>query len=178
MEWLVLAALSIVIIIGATLYVRRKFYLTSHQRKLRQRISSQSARPRNRWIDVASPSATNQWVDANSETSEIEWVELDSETDELQWVDIEVNLEPVDSNPESLTDDNFLNPEVSDDLDNILRDVIGTKDFYSQEEFTSGETVYLCRRHRLAFHEDSWRELESKCPECGNDAHTGHYSLP
>jgi hypothetical protein len=63
---------------------------------------------------------------------------------------------------------------VPDDLDNILMYLSKgeIKDPVTQEIFYAGETVYLCHRHRLAYHEDSWQEMGCKCMVCGNDAHT------
>jgi hypothetical protein len=103
----------------------------------------------------------------------IEWREINVHTDdgEIEWFEIE----PGDDTP---VHEPFLDPGVPDDLDNILRNVIGTKDLCSQEIFHPGEKVYLCRRHKLAYHEDSWRDLGCQCPTCGNAAHTGDYTLP
>ncbi|MBO1347385.1 MAG: hypothetical protein EBE86_008305 [Hormoscilla sp. GUM202] len=118
-------------------------------------------------------------------------------SNQIEWVDIEINPRsvdsdseevidenflnlnvPVDSDSEEVIDENFLNLNVPDDLGNILRSVIGTRDIYTQEEFRAGERVYLCRRHRFAFHKDSWRALGCQCPDCRNDAHTRDYILP
>ena len=67
-----------------------------------------------------------------------------------------------------------------DDLDNILMDLSNgeIKDPVTQEIFHPGEKVYLCHVHRLAYHEDSWTEMECRCMVCGNNAHTRFYILP
>ena len=167
MEWLVLAGIGLIAIaIGTVLYVNHK------RRSLRRsRIDSHyplRGRPErgNRftsadeitWTDIpVSASDGNGWREINntSEAGQIySWVELE----------IDIIVEPP--------------PPPPDDLDNILREVIGTKDLRSQDPFMPGEQVYLCRLHRLAYHEDSWIESGRKCYECGNDAHTGQYRLP
>lgn len=88
---------------------------------------------------------------------------------QLTWVELKSESEP---------NDDFLNPNTPDDLDNILSDVIGTKDPFTQEQFEPRQKVYLCRRHRLAYHEDTWREIGCKCTFCGNSTHTALYVLP
>ncbi|MCT7952761.1 hypothetical protein NG798_23450 [Ancylothrix sp. C2] len=71
-------------------------------------------------------------------------------------------------------------PPIPDDLDNILMDLSNgeIKDPVTQEIFHPGEKVYLCHVHRLAYHDDSWQEMECKCMVCGNSAHTKLYVLP
>lgn len=108
-----------------------------------------------------------EWKDVETPTSQYE---TRGESQIYSWIDLSV--EP----PE--LDDDFLDPGVPDDLDNLLRDVIGTKDFCSQETFIAGEYIYFCRLHKMAYHEDSWDEVDRRCPVCGNDAHTGRYRLP
>lgn len=73
-----------------------------------------------------------------------------------------------------------ISPSVPDDLDNILRDIANgeIKDPVTQDIFHPGEKVYLCGIHRLAYHEDSWREMGCKCMVCGNNTHIKMYSLP
>lgn len=67
-----------------------------------------------------------------------------------------------------------------DDLANILNDLSNgeIKDPVTQEIFRPGEKVYLCHLHRLAYHQDSWQEMECRCMVCGNNAHTKDYTLP
>lgn len=68
--------------------------------------------------------------------------------------------------------------EVPDDIDNILKPIIGNKDPVTQESFLPGQKVYFCRRCRLAYHEDSWQNLNKKCNNCNQSDKTGFYSLP
>ena len=69
---------------------------------------------------------------------------------------------------------------VPDDLDNILQSLSEgeIKDPVTQETFKPGQKVYLCRTHRLAYHEDSWESIGRKCTECGHDRSVRHYILP
>ncbi|MCL1471001.1 hypothetical protein [Argonema antarcticum] len=71
-------------------------------------------------------------------------------------------------------------PDLPDDLNNILIDISSgeIKDPVTQEIFRPGEQVYLCYTHKLAYHEDSWREMGCKCMVCGNNAHTKLHTLP
>lgn len=80
--------------------------------------------------------------------------------------------------PTNITE-NYRFKDLPDDIDNILRDLSNgeIKDPITQETFIPGDTVYLCHRHRLAYHEDSWNETERKCTDCGNGAHTKKYTL-
>jgi len=164
MEWL-FAVTLILAFIGAVVYAKHKSSLPPPNRPPAQ-IGPEQITWRD--INVSSEAEQNRWRDVN----------VPSEASQIGWVDIEINPPSVDSDSEEVIDENFLNPNVPDDLGNILRSVIGTRDLCSQEIFRAGERVYLCRRHRFAFHEDSWRELGCQCPECRNDAHTRDYILP
>jgi hypothetical protein len=70
--------------------------------------------------------------------------------------------------------------ELPDDINNILQDLSDgeIKDPITQEPFKPGDTVYLCHRHRLAYHQDSWDDRGRQCIDCKNDAHTKKYTLP
>ncbi|MFB2876466.1 hypothetical protein [Floridanema aerugineum] len=70
--------------------------------------------------------------------------------------------------------------DLPDDLNNILMDISSgeIKDPVTQEIFRPGEQVYLCHRHKLAYHEDSWREIGCQCIVCKNNAHTKLHTLP
>jgi len=72
-----------------------------------------------------------------------------------------------------------VSPNVPDDLDNILMYLRNgeIKDPVTQEIFRPGEQVYLCHSHRLAYHEDSWKEIGNKCIVCGSNTHTKMYTL-
>ncbi|MEH1781769.1 MAG: hypothetical protein V7L26_22195 [Nostoc sp.] len=72
-----------------------------------------------------------------------------------------------------------VSPDIPDDLDNILRELSNgeIKDPVTQDIFCSGEKVYLCHVHRLAYHEDSWIEIGRKCMVCGNATHTKTHVL-
>ena len=71
-------------------------------------------------------------------------------------------------------------PPIPDDLDNILKDLSmgDIKDPITLDKFRPGETVYLCHVHRLAYHEDSWREMNCQCHVCGNNSHIKQYTVP
>ena len=169
MQWLVVVGIGIAAL-GTFLHFKskRSARLPSRNRPVHPRVWRPSANESTQipiiWEDIpiSSSSDRNRWLerDNRSETNSIAWVELEIEQ------------------PSVVEDDNFFNLNVPDDLDNILRDVIDTRDLYSQEIFMAREQVYVCRLHRLAYHEDSWIELGRKCPVCGNDAHTGRYQLP
>lgn len=168
MEWLVLASGIglIAAVIGTVIYVNHK----------RRFLPLPSRHPQ---VNRPRPVSEIIWTDIPvSSSSESEWLELNepSEIEQVYWVELEIDA-PIIIEDDS-EDENFLDPDIPDDLDNILRDVIGAKDLLTQETFIAGEQVYLCRLHRLAYHEDSWIELGHKCPVCGNDAHTGQYRLP
>lgn len=82
------------------------------------------------------------------------------------------------TNPESISF-TASPPDIPDDLDNILRELSNgeIKDPVTQDIFCSGEKVYLCHVHRLAYHEDSWIEIGHKCMVCGNATHTKTHVL-
>lgn len=101
--------------------------------------------------------------------NQINWNENNDLDNQFPWVELQ---------PDSVTRDSFLDSNTPDDLDNILSNVIGTKDPYTQEKFEARQKVYLCRRHRLAYHEDTWTEIGSKCLHCLNADHTALYVLP
>lgn len=73
-----------------------------------------------------------------------------------------------------------INSGVSEDIQNTLIELSKgeIKDPVTQEVFRPGETVHLCLVHKLAYHEDSWKEIGCKCDSCGNDAQTKIYTLP
>ena len=178
MEWIVLIALGIIgAIIAALVYIKNNPSLppsnTNSLRNpfspLRDRSTSQTIVEQIKWVEINIPSEVNQngWRDIN----------IPFEPSQIEWVDIEINIPPI-ARDDPLIDENFLNVDLPDDLDNILRSIIGTRDLYTQEIFNPGERVYLCRRHRLAYHEDSWRELGCQCSVCGSNQHTGAYNLP
>ena len=173
MEWMIFLGLGIItVIIGTLVYKKYKPSLPSSNRS----PGGSTSAP----FQDSSPSQTIVWTDINisSEVNQNGWrdINIPLEVSQIQWVDIEII--PPTFRPYILIDDNFLNVDVPDDLDNILRMIIGTTDLYSQDIFNPGERVYLCRRHKLAYHEDSWGELDCQCPVCGNDLHTGSYELP
>jgi len=179
MEWLVLVCGIglIAAVIGTVIYVnhkRRSLPLPSRHYRVYPRGTTDEIT----WADIpVSSSSQSEWLEINepSEIEQISWVEL--EIDQAIIIEDEDFWNPLIVEDDS-EDENFLDPDIPDDLDNILRDVIGAKDLLTQETFIAGEQVYLCRLHRLAYHEDSWIELGHKCPVCGNDAHTGQYRLP
>ncbi|MFB2876465.1 hypothetical protein [Floridanema aerugineum] len=159
MEWLLVIVVGILAIcIGTVIYTKSKNY---------RRIQPRTDEIRWRDIHISPPEQPNR---RNINTSPI--------TEQIEWVELEVDLPPTARDGETIIDENFLDPGVPDDLENILTNVIGTKDLYSQEVFRPGERIYLCRRHKIAYHEDSWRELGCQCSVCGNAGHTGEYSLP
>lgn len=120
-------------------------------------------------------------IDSNTsptrkKTEQITWTDIDDSALQANWIDISSN--PSVERGETVIDRNYFAQNVPDDLDNILKNVIGTTDPYSQEKFKSGESVYLCRRCRLAYHDDSWKEINCKCRDCKNDKHVVLYQLP
>jgi len=80
--------------------------------------------------------------------------------------------------PDDLADKIF--GGVPDDIDNILKDLSmgDIKDPITLDKFHPGETVYLCHVHRLAYHEDSWREMNCRCHVCGNNSHIKQHTVP
>ncbi|NEN89528.1 MAG: hypothetical protein F6K48_11720 [Okeania sp. SIO3H1] len=85
------------------------------------------------------------------------------------------------SRPSSSSQTVSKTPEiVPDDLDNILQSLSQgeIKDPVTQETFRSGEKVYLCHTHRLAYHEDSWQEMGCRCMVCGHNGNIRDYILP
>ncbi|MEZ2231082.1 hypothetical protein [Microcoleus sp.] len=178
MEWIVFIGFGIIaVIIGTLVYNKYKPSLPSSNRiplrstsaPFQDRSPSQTRVDQIVWteIDISPEVNQNGWRDIN----------IPLEASQIEWVDIEITIPPIDRD-DPLIDDNFLDTSVPDDLDNILRSIIGTRDLCTQEIFNPGERVYLCRRHKLAYHEDSWGELGCQCSVCGNDLHTGSYDLP
>jgi hypothetical protein len=178
MESIVFIGFGIIaVIIGTLVYNKYKDFLPSLNRSSLRSTSSplQSRSPYQKIVEQI------VWRDINisSEVNENGWrnINIPLEASQIEWVDIEITIPPI-GRDDPLIDDNFLDPSVPDDLDNILRSIIGTRDLYTQDIFNPGERVYLCRRHKLAYHEDSWGELGCQCSVCGNDLHTGSYDLP
>lgn len=155
----------LVIVIGEEIY--QKFQ--SYRRRL-NRVS----RP----IVPPPPPRTRQ--PSQEDIEGIIWSDL-SESDaanQFEWVEAEINDYGNSRDSQNVQYHNVLTETIPDDLDNILTDVIGSRDPYSQEIFIPGQTVYFCRLHRLAHHEDSWKEMDCKCRDCGNAKHTRQYQLP
>lgn len=84
------------------------------------------------------------------------------------------------SSSNTLSSNSTISPSVPDDIDNILKLLVTgeIKDYVTEKNFSPGEKVHFCRLHRLAYHEDSWRDIGCKCTLCGNAVHTGFYTLP
>ncbi|NET45196.1 hypothetical protein [Okeania sp. SIO2B3] len=164
MEWLILIGLGVIASIGAFFYRRSRLPPSPPNR------NSQTSTSYSNRHSYQREASGIQWTDVNhpEQTNQIGWVEVDVNTSSNSNV----------NEPETVTDENFFNQNVPDDLNNILTTVIGSNDPYSQEVFSPGETVYFCRRCRLAYHEDSWREMDCKCRDCGSDAHTRQHTLP
>lgn len=178
MQWIFLIGFGIIsVIIGTLIYNKYKPSLPSSKRRppriifapLQDSSPSQTRMEQIEWVEINISSELNQ----NGSRE----INIPLEASQIEWVDIEITIPPIARN-DPLINDNFLNPDVPDDLDNILRMIIGTRDLYTQDIFNPGERVYLCRRHKLAYHEDSWGELGYQCSVCGNDLHTGSYDLP
>lgn len=93
------------------------------------------------------------------------------------WIFLESIFEEQVYSPTSSTSPSTSPPP--DDLANILNDLSNgeIKDPVTQEIFRPGEKVYLCHLHRLAYHQDSWQEMDCRCMVCGNNAHTKDYTL-
>lgn len=73
-----------------------------------------------------------------------------------------------------------LSPHPPDDLDNLLVDISRgqIKDPVTLGIFQPGQKVYLCYTHRLAYHEDSWKEMGCKCMVCNHDRMVKAHILP
>ncbi len=156
MELISILGAGILAVIGVVIYAKSKSFLP----------------PSNRTSPIRTSTPNQNVPRSQTGTEQIGWADINvsSGEDRIKWVDIDTNLPPVvRENEHTRTDD---------DLDNILMNVIGSSDPCSQEIFRPGQKVYLCRLHRLAYHEDSWREIGKKCADCENDEHTGLYELP
>ncbi|MCL2925511.1 MAG: hypothetical protein MGF17_13065 [Trichodesmium sp. MAG_R04] len=162
MEWLVLIGLVVIAftVIGIFFYRRSRFPPSPPNTNSRTSTSNLNRR-------------------SYPESSGIQWrdINVPQQTNQIGWVEIDVNTTRSINKPETVIDENFFNQNVPDDLNNILTTVIGSKDPLTQDIFSPGETVYFCRRCRLAYHEDSWIEMERKCRDCSN-AHIRQYTLP
>ena len=64
------------------------------------------------------------------------------------------------------------------DIDELLRNLIGQKDLVSREEFKPGETIYLCVRCQLGYHEESYQFLNNRCDQCQTNDKITAYTLP
>ncbi len=111
---------------------------------------------------VAPPSTSNRRTTSSSPSSQIHWKNL--KTNHLR----------NSTEPKQVV----WNDDVPDDIKNILKNVIGSKDPLTQEEFLPGEQIYFCRQCRLAYHQDSWQELDQKCRDCKSNKKTKFYTLP
>jgi hypothetical protein len=124
-----------------------------------------------RLSQISQPSSTNtNRQPYQTLTEQINWNENNDLANQLTWVELP-STAPVNRR-------SFLDSNTPDDIENILSDVIGTKDPYTQERFEARQRVYLCRVHRLAYHEDTWTAIERKCLHCSNADHTTLYVLP
>ncbi|NES69194.1 MAG: hypothetical protein F6K24_30180 [Okeania sp. SIO2D1] len=201
MEWLILIGLGVIASIGAFFYRRSRLPPSPPNRNSRTSTSNLNRHSYRRpsgiqWRDINFPERTNQigWVEVDINTTrsvnEPETVRDENffnqnvpddppeRTNQIGWVEVDANTTRSVNEPETVRDENFFNQNVPDDLNNILTTVIGSNDPYSQEVFRPGETVYFCRRCRLAYHEDSWREMDCKCRDCSSDRYTRQETLP
>ncbi len=81
------------------------------------------------------------------------------------------------SNP--IVDNDFLSgSQHFFDIDELLRNLIGQKDLVSREEFKPGETIYLCVRCQLGYHEDSYLYINNRCDQCQTNDKITAYTLP
>lgn len=163
MEWLVLIGLGVITSTVIGIFVYRRSRLPPSPPNTNSRTST-----------------SNSNRHSYPESSEIGWRDLNvpEQTNQIGWVEVDVNTTRNVNELQTVTDENFFNQNVPDDLNNILTTVIGSKDPLTQDIFSPGETVYFCRRCRLAYHEDSWIEMERKCRDCTSNTHTGQYTLP
>lgn len=130
-----------------------------------------NAKKNKRLSQISQPSSTHtNRQPSQTLTEQINWNENNDLANQLTWVELPPTA-PV-------TRGIFLDSNKPDDIENILSDVIGTKDPYTQERFEARQTVYLCRLHRLAYHEDTWTAIGRKCLHCRNADHTTLYVLP
>ena len=81
------------------------------------------------------------------------------------------------SNP--IVDNDFLSgSQHFFDIDELLRNLIGQKDLVSREEFKPGETIYLCVRCQLGYHEGSYQYINNRCDQCETNNQITAYTLP
>jgi len=81
------------------------------------------------------------------------------------------------SNP--IVDNDFLSgSQHFFDIDELLRNLIGQKDLVSREEFKPGETIYLCVRCQLGYHEESYQYINNRCDQCETNNQITAYTLP
>ena len=81
------------------------------------------------------------------------------------------------SNP--IVDNDFLSgSQHFFDIDELLRNLIGQKDLVSREEFKPGETIYLCVRCQLGYHEESYQYINNRCDQCQTNDKITAYTLP
>lgn len=173
----------LIVVMGIALYKENKRLLrSSNRRDYRNRIHNSSSQTSTQiqWDDIQNHHYSN-WSDSPSNTS--------FEDSQIGWLDIEVNNSPVfidiptpsvpdNHENEPIPDPNFFDQTVPDDLNNILKSIIGCRDPKTLDIFRPGETVYLCRRCRSAYHEDSWQELNRQCENCHTDQYIRISELP
>lgn len=171
MAWLLLVGIGVIAVsIGIVIHIKSNRSLQpTANRTPRVNASLSDDQPNQTLADQIIWRDLPVWESEENENFEID---ISSVITPLSWVELDTEQ------PSFVHDYNFLIPDIPDDLENILKSVIDTKDLYSQELFLPGEQVYLCRLHKLAYHEDSWIELGHQCPVCGDHAHTGRYKLP
>jgi hypothetical protein len=60
-----------------------------------------------------------------------------------------------------------------------FKNVIGSRDVYTQEVFNGEDEVYFCCLCNMAYHKQTWEEeIDQKCINCQNDKDTIFYKLP
>ncbi|WP_027248764.1 hypothetical protein [Planktothrix agardhii] len=173
----------LIVVMGIALYKEKKRLLrSSNRRDYRNRIHNSSSQTSTQiqWNDIPINHYSNS-SDPPTNTS--------FENSQIGWIDIEVNNSPVfidiptpsvtqNHENEPVPDPNFFDPTVPDDLNNILESIIGCTDPNTLAIFSPGERVYLCRRCRSAYHEDSWQDSNRECQNCDTDQYIIISELP
>jgi hypothetical protein len=120
-----------------------------------------------------------QHVVSYSHNSNINIESTDSDTYTIDY-ERQTSLRTFNTRKIAATNNYLISTPAPDDLENILQDISNgeIKDPITQEIFTPGETVYLCHRHRLGYHEDSWKEVGNQCIICGHSTHSKKYIVP
>jgi hypothetical protein len=173
----------LIVVMGIALYKEKKRLLrSSNRRDYRNRIHNSSSQTSTQiqWNDIPINHYSNSSdppTNTSFENSQIGWIDIEVNNSPV-FIDIPTPSVPQNHENEPIPDPNFFDPPVHDDLNNILESIIGSRDPLTLAIFRPGERVYLCRRCRSAYHEDSLQELNRKCANCDTDQYIIISELP